>query len=62
MEEHELAGTCGLIGAFSYGGMPHEIAESNMRLFADKVLPRLKAIGVETIVGGDGETTMVAAK
>ena len=62
MEQHELAGTCGLIGAFSYGGMPHESADANMRLFADKVLPRLKAVGVKTVVGGDGEETRVAAK
>ena len=33
----------GLIGIFSYGSMPPEFAKANIRLFAEKVLPRLKA-------------------
>ncbi len=32
-------GTDHLIADFSYGGMPHEEGELNMRLFADRVLP-----------------------
>ena len=32
----------GMIGVFSYGGMPFDLAKSNIRLFAEKVLPRLK--------------------
>ena len=27
---------------FSYGSMPHHLAERNMRLFADKVMPVLQ--------------------
>jgi hypothetical protein len=33
----------GLLPAFSYGGMPYDLAERSMRLFADKVLPELKS-------------------
>ena len=33
----------GVIGVFSYGGMPFDVAKNNIRLFAEKVLPRLKA-------------------
>ena len=29
-------------GVFSYAGMPYDIAEQSMRLFASEVLPRLK--------------------
>jgi len=29
-------------GVFSYGGMPYEIAESSLRLFATEVMPELK--------------------
>jgi len=32
----------GVIGVFSYGGMPLETAERNVRLFAQEVLPRLQ--------------------
>lgn len=42
----------GFIGVFSYGGMPHDLARSNMKLFAEKVLPRLQAIDVGAEVGG----------
>ncbi len=31
-------------GVFSYAGMPYDEAERNMRLFAEKVMPRLKAL------------------
>ncbi len=34
----------GMIGVFSYGGMPHDLARENMQLFARKVLPRLQAL------------------
>jgi alkanesulfonate monooxygenase SsuD/methylene tetrahydromethanopterin reductase-like flavin-dependent oxidoreductase (luciferase family) len=30
-------------GVFSYAGMPYDMAEQNLRLFASEVLPRLKA-------------------
>jgi alkanesulfonate monooxygenase SsuD/methylene tetrahydromethanopterin reductase-like flavin-dependent oxidoreductase (luciferase family) len=29
-------------GTFYFGGMPHEMAMKNIRLFADKVVPQLK--------------------
>src|SRR4029078_13284474 len=35
----------GVIGIFSYGGMPDALAKANIRLFAERVLPRLKAYG-----------------
>ena len=41
----ELQGLTGmdhLVTEFSFGGLPHEQAELNMRLFADKVLPVLQ--------------------
>jgi len=31
-----------LVAEFSFGGLPHEEAEVNMRLFADKILPVLQ--------------------
>ena len=33
----------GVLQVFSYGGMPNDLAEANIRLFADKVLPVLQA-------------------
>lgn len=42
MEYAELLDASAVLGMFSYGDMPHEMARENMRLFADKVLPRLK--------------------
>jgi alkanesulfonate monooxygenase SsuD/methylene tetrahydromethanopterin reductase-like flavin-dependent oxidoreductase (luciferase family) len=30
------------IAVFSYGGMPHEVAERNLRLFASEVMPKLQ--------------------
>lgn len=48
----DMIGAEGFIGVFSYGGMSAEKAETNMRLFADKVMPRLKALGAPgSIVG-----------
>ena len=41
-ELQQLTGLDHLISEFSFGGMPHEEAEINMRLFADKVLPVLQ--------------------
>lgn len=40
-ELRALTGTDHLIADFSYGGMPHEEGELNMRLFADRVVPVL---------------------
>ena len=39
---HALTGLDHLIAEFSFGGLPHEEAEVNMRLFADRVLPVLR--------------------
>jgi alkanesulfonate monooxygenase SsuD/methylene tetrahydromethanopterin reductase-like flavin-dependent oxidoreductase (luciferase family) len=41
-ELRSLTGTDHIIGDFSYGGMPHEQGELNMRLFADRVMPVLQ--------------------
>lgn len=41
-ELQRLTGLGHLITEFSFGGMPHEDAELNMRLFADRVLPTLQ--------------------
>jgi alkanesulfonate monooxygenase SsuD/methylene tetrahydromethanopterin reductase-like flavin-dependent oxidoreductase (luciferase family) len=43
IENNRRIGGAGVIGIFSYGSMPHELAKANIRLFAEKVLPRLKA-------------------
>ena len=37
-----LTGTDHIVCDFSYGGMPHEEGELNMRLFADRVMPLLQ--------------------
>ena len=41
-ELHGLTGLDHLITEFSFGGMPHQDSELNMRLFADKVMPVLQ--------------------
>ncbi len=41
-ELRSLTGTDHIISDFSYGGMPHEDGELNMRLFADRVVPILQ--------------------
>jgi alkanesulfonate monooxygenase SsuD/methylene tetrahydromethanopterin reductase-like flavin-dependent oxidoreductase (luciferase family) len=41
-ELQRLTGTDHLVAEFSYGRLPHAEAEKNMRLFADKVMPRLQ--------------------
>jgi len=41
-ELRRLTGLEHLVGEFSFGGMPHEQAERNLRLFAEKCLPILK--------------------
>jgi alkanesulfonate monooxygenase SsuD/methylene tetrahydromethanopterin reductase-like flavin-dependent oxidoreductase (luciferase family) len=35
------------LGVFSYGGMPHDLALHSYKLFAQKVLPRLKEVQVD---------------
>ena len=41
-ELQRLTGTEHLIAEFGYGGLPHDEAELNMRLFADRVMPVLQ--------------------
>jgi len=41
-ELRRLTGMDHLVTEFSYGSMPHHLAERNMRLFADQVLPVLQ--------------------
>jgi alkanesulfonate monooxygenase SsuD/methylene tetrahydromethanopterin reductase-like flavin-dependent oxidoreductase (luciferase family) len=41
-ELHRLSGLDHLVTEYGYGGMPHEEAELNMRLFADRVMPVLQ--------------------
>ena len=41
-ELHRLTGVDHLVTEFAFGGMPHEHAERNMRLFADRVMPILQ--------------------
>ena len=42
MAIHNWTGHDFYVGVFSYAGMPHADAERSMRLFAEKVMPRLK--------------------
>jgi alkanesulfonate monooxygenase SsuD/methylene tetrahydromethanopterin reductase-like flavin-dependent oxidoreductase (luciferase family) len=59
-ELHRLTGVDHLVTEFAFGGMPHEQAELNMRLFADRVMPVLQrdrafggpANGTQTAVSG----------
>ncbi|MEC7573790.1 MAG: hypothetical protein VX973_02715, partial [Pseudomonadota bacterium] len=41
-ELQRLTGSDHMVCDFSYGGMPHEQSELNMRLFADRCLPTLQ--------------------
>ena len=41
-ELQRLTGVDHLVTEFAFGGMPHEQAEQNMRLFADRVMPALQ--------------------
>ena len=50
-----------VIGVFSYGSMPHELAQRNITLFAEVVLPRLKALDVGCDIGNDVPLTIAAA-
>jgi alkanesulfonate monooxygenase SsuD/methylene tetrahydromethanopterin reductase-like flavin-dependent oxidoreductase (luciferase family) len=43
IENNRRIGGAGVIGIFSYGSMPPALAKANIQLFAEKVLPRLKA-------------------
>jgi alkanesulfonate monooxygenase SsuD/methylene tetrahydromethanopterin reductase-like flavin-dependent oxidoreductase (luciferase family) len=59
-EQQRLAQSGALIAAFSYGGMPHDLAKRNITLFAERVLPQLKDLDVGCDIGGD--MPLMAAK
>jgi alkanesulfonate monooxygenase SsuD/methylene tetrahydromethanopterin reductase-like flavin-dependent oxidoreductase (luciferase family) len=42
VEIQRLTGADAFVALFSYGGMPYELAERNMRMFAKTVMPELK--------------------
>jgi|TARA_R110002096_G_scaffold79166_4_gene185928 alkanesulfonate monooxygenase SsuD/methylene tetrahydromethanopterin reductase-like flavin-dependent oxidoreductase (luciferase family) len=62
MENQKRVDAAGLISIFSFGGMPQDLAKQNMQLFAEKVLPRLKAHDVGADIGGKGQAVQVAAE
>jgi alkanesulfonate monooxygenase SsuD/methylene tetrahydromethanopterin reductase-like flavin-dependent oxidoreductase (luciferase family) len=43
MDIQKKVNSCGFVGVFSYAGMPWGEAERSLRLFTEKVVPRLKA-------------------
>ena len=47
----EKLGACAFLGVFNYAGMEVAEAKRNQRLFADKVLPRLKAFMPDLDIG-----------
>jgi len=51
IENIRLIDGAGVICVFSYGGMPHDVAKASIRLFAEKVLPTLRAHDVGVRVG-----------
>jgi len=64
-EMRKLTGLDHLVTEFGYGGMPHEQAELNMRLFADRVVPVLQRdrafaapAGPAAAPNGTSETTI----
>ena len=61
IEYQRMVGAGGVIGVFSYGGMPFDEAEENMRLFSEKVMPRLKAHEVDGGVGVGSVHTDIAS-
>ncbi|MCW5893717.1 MAG: LLM class flavin-dependent oxidoreductase [bacterium] len=49
---HRRVGNAGFVAVFSYAGMPADVAERNMRCFADTVLPGLREVaGVRGALG-----------
>ena len=44
MKTRDRTGSESYIGAFSFGGMPYGEVEKSMKLFAEKVMPRLKEV------------------
>lgn len=60
VEHQRRADSGALIGIFSYGGMPHDLAKRNMTLFAERVLPRLQQLDVGCEIGGGASLTAAA--
>ena len=56
----ERAGCGGFLAALSYGGMPYPMARENQRLFAEKVLPRLKAYDTGVDIGSAAPLSVAA--
>ncbi len=52
IEHQRMLDSAGVVGIFSYGGMPPDMAKQNICLFAEKVLPQLKRHAPEARVGG----------
>lgn len=61
IEYQKMIGAGGIIGVFSYGGMPYDEAEDNMRLFSEKVMPRLKTYEIDGGVGTAHTRTSVGS-
>ena len=61
IEYQQMVGAGGIVGVFSYGGMPFDEAEDNMRLFSEKVMPRLQAYEIAGGVGAPAARTSVGA-
>jgi alkanesulfonate monooxygenase SsuD/methylene tetrahydromethanopterin reductase-like flavin-dependent oxidoreductase (luciferase family) len=65
LDYQRMVGAGGIIAVCSYGGMPYADAEANMRLFSEKVMPRLHAHDAHHGMGvGDGRrrTTVGAVR
>ena len=50
-----------LISVFSYGGMPPELTERSMKLFASEVMPKLQNEGIP-VTAGSSAGAQIAAK
>jgi alkanesulfonate monooxygenase SsuD/methylene tetrahydromethanopterin reductase-like flavin-dependent oxidoreductase (luciferase family) len=61
IDYQKMLGAGGVIAACSYGGMPYAEAEDNMRLFSEKVMPRLQAYEISGGVGNSSRRTEVGA-
>ena len=44
MATRKRTGSESYLAAFSFGGMPYSEVENSMKLFAEKVMPRLKEV------------------
>jgi alkanesulfonate monooxygenase SsuD/methylene tetrahydromethanopterin reductase-like flavin-dependent oxidoreductase (luciferase family) len=61
IDYQKMVGAGGVIAACSYGGMPYDEAEDNMRLFSEKVMPRLQAYEIAGGVGGSARRTEIGS-